>query len=163
MKEDRGKLLYKKKYEEPMIRVFEKGIFGPFNNRSSFNAFNQPTLKFKKVEDFEAIYPYFWLPEYLVKKIQLNPDFKFDIGILDRKLETYGLQLETKSKEILMINFSAHDKKKILPSLKKIFGDSWDIIFNENELLSKSRRPGKIGQVGIHHRWKYRGFLKRWG
>lgn len=73
-----------------------------------------------------------------------------------------GIQIETTDNALCTISFNSHEEEKIINILKNIYRIKWNKIYHKDRILSKFKAPGEIGQILIHHRWKYYGFWRGW-
>ena len=136
---EKGDLLHKELLAQLPLKIYKNGIEGYFIYSQGWRT--RSKKYFRTIDDFIAIYSWHW------DSFGVNTN--------------YGFQLETK-KEVFIISSKEHNIKKIEPLLKRIFKDKWKKIYMENNMLNNYKSPGKIGQVGIHHSWKYYGFWKGW-
>ena len=155
--EDKGKLLYDSVWSNIRVKVYEYGIEGTYFSSTGLLSYSK--IIFRSIYEFDAIY--YW--ELKTPPLELFKSWKITTKVIESLTYEEGLQLETYNKEILLIYFGDHKKEKIMPAIHKVFGKKWEIIFKEDEPLRLYRHPGKIGQIGIHHNWEYRGKFKGWG
>lgn len=140
--EEKGKLLFESEWKEVPLRVFENGVETYFLSTAGYFG-SKRKVDFRNVDTISAIYPFEWRKE----------DVLFNSGI----------QIETTDNRIAIISFNEHKEDEVMGSLKKLLGKGWRKTYKKKEHLEKYKSPGKMGQVGIHHSWTYKGIFKGWG